>query len=161
MWPFQDRGGEGIEKNVGINPDHSVIVGKLGCAEDEAFLPGRASVPRPFAPIKRLLDHEQIEAVPFRVRRPIPAAKLLEAIEVSGADRQCDDCLFRHLVSRFRNSLHLYIALLANFGITTLGAPFVPPNIRRLAIRRPVHKRGASLRERMEYSKAAVKRAGV
>src|SRR6266700_2578635 len=26
-----------------------------------------------------------------------------------------------HLVSRFRNSLHLYIALLANFGTTTLG----------------------------------------
>jgi hypothetical protein len=84
--PFQDRGGEGIEKNVGINPDSAFITGNFGHTEDEAFLPGRASAPRAFAPIKRLLDHEQIEAMPFRVCRPISAAKLLEAIAVGRAD---------------------------------------------------------------------------
>ncbi len=88
---FQDRRGARIEKNVGINPDDAFIIGKSGRAENEAFLPGRAPSSRPFALIKRFSDDEQIEAVPLGISHPIPAAELLEAVDVSGADRQCDD----------------------------------------------------------------------
>ena len=85
--PFQDRGGRGIEKNIGIHPDDPFITGKIGCTQDETFLPGGASASRSLARIERLLDHEQVEAVPFGVARPILAAKLFEAVDVSGADR--------------------------------------------------------------------------
>jgi hypothetical protein len=93
IWRYAEVYGRcaGVDKHVGVDPNHPVIAPDGRVARHEQLLPGRAPRPSASGIIERCIEHQEVITVPRGISLPVPATGDLPGRTISLPKSQRDD----------------------------------------------------------------------